>query len=334
MADAVETMAYAYDATSNEDAYSHPWHKSFTKDRSVPVHPDMSPEDMLVKAGLDWEVKRRKAYVTIDGKSIYTGTDALYRERNGEVISIDGETPQILTMIPDKWQENQNESFVDFFQGFCQEGSAEMNTMGSLEDGRVTFAMAKLKQDFSIIHGKDQIENYLLFVNPHQYGKSISISSAMTRTVCMNTLLASLREDSKMSVRVSHRKKFDVEEVKQLLEINTQHMTEYKEAAEYLASKRFSVDAMKEYYQKIFPASGKKKKAGIASRNAMRAVEVLDTQPGAELGEGSWWQVYNGATYLVDHELGNNEANRLRNSLVGTGRSKKIEALNVALEMA
>ena len=49
MSHKVESMAYAFDATSKKEEYSHPWHKEWTLDKSVPVHNDMSAKEML-----DW----------------------------------------------------------------------------------------------------------------------------------------------------------------------------------------------------------------------------------------------------------------------------------------
>ena len=51
MAHMVETMAYAGEV---------PWHSHGT-----PVDGNMSPQEMLVAAGLDWDVSKRPAY-TVD----------------------------------------------------------------------------------------------------------------------------------------------------------------------------------------------------------------------------------------------------------------------------
>lgn len=136
-----------------------------------------------------------------------------------------------------------------------------------------------------------------------------------------------------MSVRVSHRKKFNSDEIKEVLSINESHMETYREAAEYLSGKSFTVERMKEYYQTLFPSHSKKSE-NKSSRLAKTAMAVLDTQPGAELGEGTWWQVYNGATYTIDHLAGRNENTRLKSAFFGPGRDTKEKALKLACEMA
>lgn len=323
MAHNVEKMAYAFDSASKDEAYQHPWHKSLTGTDSVPVHPDMSPAEMLKVAGLDYQVLRKPAFAEIGGEKVYSGVDVLYRDSDNS----------IMTIAPETWHENQNDSFVEFFSEFCHEGSMEMNTMGSLDGGRRPFAMAKIKKDFSMFRGKDIIESYMLFSNPHKYGKSITISSVMTRVVCENTIIAALREDSSMSVRVSHRKRFDSDEVKSILEINNAHMESYKEVAEFLATKKFSVSELSNYYKELFPAISKKD-AGKVSRKAGIVMDALDTQPGAEYGQGTWWQAFNATTYAVDHLFGREDAIRRDRAWFGTDRQKKNDALKLAVEYA
>jgi hypothetical protein len=61
---------------------------------------------------------------------------------------------------------------------------------------------------------------------------------------------------------------------------------------------------------------------------------ALDEQPGAELGEGTWWSAFNAYTFLADHKLGRTQEGRLDNVWFGPGKNKKIQALNMALEYA
>jgi hypothetical protein len=63
-------------------------------------------------------------------------------------------------------------------------------------------------------------------------------------------------------------------------------------------------------------------------------LDVPDTQPGAEMGRGTWRQSYNAATYYMDHKYGRNADRRLSYSWYGEGRKKKVNALEAAVEMA
>ena len=67
----------------------------------------------------------------------------------------------------------------------------EYGNCGSLRDGKMVWGLAKVKESFSV--GKeDQVDSYLLFANPHEYGKSIDIRFTPIRVVCNNTLSMAL----------------------------------------------------------------------------------------------------------------------------------------------
>ena len=63
----------------------------------------------------------------------------------------------------------------DFFSDFVKAGDMEMHTAGSLDDGKMVWALAKVNESFELFKG-DKVDSYLLFSNPHQYGKSSSIN--------------------------------------------------------------------------------------------------------------------------------------------------------------
>jgi hypothetical protein len=52
------------------------------------------------------------------------------------------------------------------------------------------------------------------------------------------------------------------------------------------------------------------------------------------MGEGSFWQLYNGATYYVDHKMGRTDDTRMSNAWFGSGVKIKTDALELAVEMA
>jgi phage/plasmid-like protein (TIGR03299 family) len=215
----------------------------------------------------------------------------------------------------------------------------EMNTAGSLRDGQMVWALAKVKESFDLFGG-DQVDSYLLFSNPHQYGKSIDIRFTPIRVVCNNTLSLSLGMQAERQVKIGHRVEFNPSEVKEALGIASEKLAVYKEMAEYLGSKRFTMDKLVEYYNTVFPRTSNKrvqdKKLSVdtLSRNAKQCLDVLESQPGAEYAEGSWWQAYNSVTYITDHVQGRNADNRLYSSWFGGNQARKKDALETAIEFA
>jgi phage/plasmid-like protein (TIGR03299 family) len=219
----------------------------------------------------------------------------------------------------------------EFFTDFVSNGDMVMDTAGSIKDGQMVFAAADVKDGFTLFGG-DEVKGYLLFSNPHVYGKSIDVKFVMTRVVCNNTLSMALTERGQPAVRLSHRNEFDPELVKQLLGISHTRIEQFKEAAEFLGSKRYSDEAFQRFLGQVFGTSNQKDKE--LSRTAERALEIVDTQPGANFAPGTWWNAYNAVTYMTDHEMGRTADTRAAAAWFGHNAKRKLDALNVAVEMA
>ena len=315
MAHNVETMAYAGEV---------PWHGL-----GVPVSNDLTPNQMMKKAGLDWTVEQIDSYVTVGDKRIPTGMKALVRSSDNKV----------LTNIGQVWNPVQNEDAFNFFSEYVLKGDMEMHTAGSLKGGQLVWALAKVKESFDLFGG-DTVESYLLFSNPHKYGFSIDVRFTPIRVVCNNTLSLSLEAKAERSVKVGHRTEFNADEVKKALGIASAKLSQYKEMAEFLGSKRYNIDNLIEYYNTVFPRTADKRvqnqelSVETLSKNAKAAFDAIELQPGAKYAEGSWWQAFNSVTYVTDHLQGRNADNRLYSSWFGGNQVRKRDALKTALEFA
>ena len=315
MAHQVETMAYAGEV---------PWHGL-----GVPVNNDLTPNQMMKKAGLDWTVEQIDSYVQVGDKKVPTGMKALVRSSDNKV----------LTNIGQVWNPVQNEDAFNFFSEYVLKGDMEMHTAGSLKGGQLVWALAKVKESFDLFGG-DTVESYLLFSNPHKYGFSIDVRFTPIRVVCNNTLSLSLEAKAERSVKVGHRTEFNADEVKKALGIASAKLSQYKEMAEFLGSKRYNIDNLIEYYNTVFPRTADKRvqnqelSVETLSKNAKAAFDAIELQPGAKYAEGSWWQAFNSVTYVTDHLQGRNPDNRLYSSWFGGNQIRKRDALKTALEFA
>lgn len=313
MAHMVETMAYA-GAT--------PWHGL---GKQVPS--DLSPEQMLKAADLDWTVEKIPAFSKIDGKSINVGVSALVRSTDNKVLDV----------VSNDWNPVQNQEAFQFFSEYCEAGDMEMNTAGSLRDGQIVWALAKVKESFDLFKG-DQVDSYLLFTNPHKFGQCIDVRFTPIRVVCNNTLTLALKEHTERVVKKNHRTVFDPSQVKEQLGIATSKLAKYKEMATFLGSKRYTQDLLKKYFNEVFPVLVYNKEKGPQrkelSKSATRALDIIETQPGAEFAQGSWWQAFNAVTYLTDHEIGKTADTRLQSAWFGANKNLKIKALETAIEFA
>lgn len=296
-----------------------PWHGLGTA-----VSNDLSPLQIMEKAGLNWTVTPED--MTTSSGILVKGKKALVRSSDNKVLDVIGEN----------WNPVQNEEAFDFFSEYCLAGDMDMHTAGSLKGGKMVWALAKVKESFDILGG-DQVDSYLLFSNPHQYGKGIDVRFTPIRVVCNNTLTLSLGQQVANSVSMNHRSAFNPDAVKQALGIAHEKFAKYKETAEFLASKRFTMDSLIQYYNDIFPRNytGKQVKTySDLTTNAKKAFDVLETQPGALFGEGSWWQALNSVTYMTDHQMGREADSRLASAWFGHNQGRKVRAVEKAVEYA
>jgi phage/plasmid-like protein (TIGR03299 family) len=310
MAHMVETMAYAGEV---------PWHGL-----GVSVPADLTPAQMLEAAKLDWTVEKIPAFAKVAGKQVEIGQSALVRNSDNSILDV----------VSNDWNPVQNQEAFEFFNEFVAAGDMEMHTAGSLRDGQIVWALAKVKESFELFKG-DKIDSYLLFSNFHKYGFSTDVRFTPIRVVCNNTLTLSLNSAVERMAKISHRQKFDPDAVKDMLGIATDKLTQYKEMAQFLGSKKYSDETIVEYFTRIFPVTGSNdKKKKELSKNAEIALDVLDKQPGTEFAPGTWWQAFNAVTYLTDHVAGRNADNRLTSAWYGYHKGVKTKALETAIEYA
>jgi phage/plasmid-like protein (TIGR03299 family) len=308
MVDGKAQMAYAGDV---------PWHGLGTR---VPA--DLTPEQMLDAAGLNWEVNKVPAYAKVAGRSVSVGWSALVRSTDNKIVDV----------VSDDWNPVQNSEAFEFFNDFIAEGDMEMHTAGSLCDGKIVWALAKVKDSFELFGG-DKVDSYLHFTNFHKYGCSTDVRFTPIRVVCNNTLTLSLNTKVERMVKISHRREFNGDQTKLMLGVAAEKLAKYKEMAQFLGSKRYNNENVVEYFKRVFPASENAKRSEI-TKNARTALGILETQPGAEYAAGSWWQAFNATTYMTDHLIGRSTDTRMTSAWYGSNKNLKVRALETAIEMA
>ena len=316
----VETMAYAGEV---------PWHGLGAK-----VSNDLTVEEMLEAAGLDWRVKKVPTFyeATVEGTFGAYKTTSIERFNTGKQALIRESDNSILSMVSDTWEPCQNDEAFEIFAEFVDRNELEMHTAGSLKDGQIVWGLAKMQGQF-VLFDEDVTEQYLLLVNPHQFGKAIHVRNTPIRVVCNNTLSMSLSEQALASGNQSHRNVFDPEAMKEAVGIAALQLEQYADMARFLGSKRFTDLTVQNYFDEVFPNMSVKR-GNEHSRNSMMAMELLETQPGAEFGAGTWWNAFQTIPYMTDHLNGSDVSKRMHSAWFGANASRKIKALSTAVDYA
>lgn len=283
-------------------------------------------EEALKRANLDWSVEKVPiAQIFPDGTSkIINNEFSLTRSSDKSHLSIVGNA----------YKPIQNSEVWEAFSKVIKQASMEMSVVGSLNDGRHLWALAKIGYDFTLFD-EDYVEGYALLSAPHKMGKGISVQHLNLRHIGMNTFL------EKNTKRISHVKMFDKSLNNVALDILTnakENSETFEEKAIKLSKASASREDIKRYLIRVFDP--KAYKSGLtlesASRPAKIAYEMLDAQPGSRLKscKGTWWGAFNTVVYTIDHKLGRDRNRTLMSAWFGGRSIIKIKALDMALEHA
>lgn len=316
MAHEVETMAYS--------KVEVPWHGL-----GVAVEADLTPDEMLAKAGLDWTVSCQKLR-----------TEAGIRVKSHRALVRDSDN-RVLDIVGPNYTPTQNAEAAAFFKKFTDAGQMTMETAGSLRHGERVFFLARLQESFALAGG-DEVQGYLLLCSPHKFGKALTAMFTPVRVVCMNTLTMALASGNKR-FSMPHIKVFDAEVMKaaeQALGITRELMTDFKEKATFLSQVPYKTLDVQRYIATLFQPETLGQTANDHDlqdefkQTAKLVYESLETQPGAELSKGTYWSALNAVTHVVDHKLGRVRDNAMYNAWFGQQGALKRRAVDLAVEFA
>jgi phage/plasmid-like protein (TIGR03299 family) len=286
---------------------------------------------MRRKAGLLWEVEEREL-TAVSAK----GRKSIKIPKHKALVRVwpDGtEEGHAIEVVSGNWRPVTNKAMADFFAKFVEENAMTMETAGSLDDGRIVWMLARIKDTFKV-HGADHLKAYLLFSNFTMYGKATDVRTVAERVVCRNTHQIAMSEfaDQNQFYRQSHALEFNKEAALQKLALTREAMKKYRDKAIFLGEHDYTDELVKEYFSEVFPKHGDQGEDDL-SRNAKRAYEILETQPGHEYKPGTWWQAFNAVSFLTNHELGYDRT-RLKSLWYSTNGKVNNKAMEKALEYA
>lgn len=314
MAHEVEQMAYAGAV---------PWH-GLGKE----VSDDLSIEEMLVAAGLDWEVMVEQAEHR--GQKV---PDHFWLVRSSD--------HKILDSCGNRYKPTQNAQAFEFFREFLEAGEAKLQTAGSLKEGKYVWGLASLDFRFTL-DGGDKNEGYVLVGCPHEQGKSLLIKRTMIRVVCANTLTAALR-DGNGAFRFVHRSKFGktaIAKAKRILGLARDDMREFEQQAKMMVEHEIK---MSQFVSIVAPIMMPKAtpdqimdwvKDPDPDNFSPRLKAIYNSYmnaPGATPGNA--WGVLNAVTHYADHVASRTQDQRLFNAWFNKTARQKTAVFNRLVEV-
>lgn len=340
------------------------WHGLATV---LPDNPTVT--EALQSAGLDWDVLERPMMTSRPETVV---TDAGVQESlipmevpDGKVL-LRGSDMSVLGYTSKQYKPFQNREAFGWFQELLDDGTAVLETAGSLQEGRKVWVQAKYGDTIEVKSG-DVIIPYLLLANGHDGKMSLRLQNTPVRVVCWNTMQAAgVSEDGdvehsvKSGLAIAHKGdvKAKAEAARRAIVAMNRDLNvsvdEYRKMSklpvteEYvraLAKELFDADYLKardligkfRERQEHAPTEIKAEtQVKIAELEALLNTEgrverkVLDWfhhSPGCE-GKTAW-DAFNAVTYQIDHGAKGTPASRMSSSWFGTGSRKRAKAFEL-----
>lgn len=331
-------MAHLIDMTGGRANMAYvgetPWHglgSSLSQGASI--------DQWRVEAGLNWNAGR--ATVKFDVSDSATNPDTMPRIYTGESdVLYRDDTFQQLGIVSARYQIVQPGEVLEFFRDIVGKGGLELETAGSLDNGRKVWAMAKTGDGMSI-KGQDRVEGYLLLSTSFDGSMATKAQFTSVRVVCNNTLSIATAS-SKGAVVVPHSSTFDATGAKVELGLIHGAWSKFEDEANALADRRLTnKEAMQLLFDIMEPKAALDLKRGdaveVSTKRKNQITSVFDLFQGRGMGAGfvssagTAWGMVNAITQYIDHDAGHNVNNRFRSGQFGPGAAMKQEAFKQAL---
>lgn len=228
----------------------------------------------------------------------------------------------------------------EFSRPYLESGMVELESGGSLNDGKRMWALSKIIGSESEVCKGDSVKAYLLFATSFDGSMACTVKNVSTRVVCNNTLsIARNEKGSRIDFHTARHtaclnQKLAVvqKDIMAMLEQFQRSVEAYK----FLASKPASSMQLKAYVRDvIIPETMDRDKLSAKMETKVnRVIDLLDYQRGYDYVpamHGTYWQGYNAITEYVTHEAGRNEDTRLNGQWFGENANLNQRALDLAL---
>jgi phage/plasmid-like protein (TIGR03299 family) len=259
------------------------------------VSNDMSIDEQLSKAKLDWGVGKSAIRYGEMFEYADTAAQAIYREDNGQLLT---------TTSGDRWTPFQNEEIVTTFNQFCNDGGIEIERLGSLKGGKLIFASAIANESFDVLNSGDALAARVILTNSHEYGKGLTVKLNAIRLVCCNGLTQTVKVGFQT---ISHRAAFSEIQVREILEKSKTSFAEFAQTAQDLAQIQISNS---EAHDLLITSQALRGDRDKSLEDQPRIIQkaysnfVNDTATGGNLesAHGTAWGLVNAVTEHVNHD--------------------------------
>jgi phage/plasmid-like protein (TIGR03299 family) len=207
-------------------------------------------EQAMKLAGHDFEVLEQSIYaVDIIGQAQQImGWKGLFRS----------DTNKLLAVVKATYEVIQNAQIWDILDALVQEPHVQYETGGTLAEGAVIWALARLMEAVTIKGDNSQIYPFVNVSSTHDGSGAAKAFVTSIRTVCENTMSAGMSEASRSGLNYTFRHTKNVKDriafARSALGLARKEFSAFCEMASDLACKQVSFEQVKLFLEGFIPA--------------------------------------------------------------------------------
>ena len=281
---------------------------SWSKDCIYVGNRPILSEEAIIRARLNWEVKKTELYHVPMGESFFNIVPkhkAIVRQSDYKVLGIVG----------NQYHPIQNKEAFKFMDTLVEEGLMEYHTVGSLQDGKRVWILGKIG-NFEVVNG-DQIDEFIFLWNSHDGSSSLRCLPTAIRIVCANAVQTIFKRGRGTGVRIKHTAGavLNLEAAKEVLIESSKSLKEFKEFTKLASNLQMNTSKINQFVENIFPMPSEDVSTIYVDKVREKFNQLMEEGLGTDIPgvQGTGWGVFNAVTEYTNHykrSRGNNQQER------------------------
>ena len=253
-----------------------------------------SAHDLMVKAGLDWEVTLENVFIN--------ETDPIeVPDRYATVKWIDGKI-EPLAVVGSRYKVLQNSEIFSCLDDIVNNSDARYGAAGELKGGNIVWATIELPANVTV--GDDPHNAYVIARTSHDGSMPFQMTPVVNRLSCTNQINAAMMSGKAKGIyyRVKHSPNSSInpDDIRKAFKIMNEDVQKYATVSSYLRSIEFSNAEFKNFVNRVYPLPSKIE----FSPYEMLSAGERTSKTRAERSRASALNVWIGETHTQDNIKG------------------------------
>lgn len=299
------------------------------------AEPPATALEAIQIAGLDWEVQKQPIF-DMNGEPVHVAGGRVNGQWGITVRTdlAEDDPLRVLGVVGPTYTPYQNRSLAALFQPLIEDGKLNVETVGSLFNGKRVWMLGKFGTDATIENG-DTVRKYLLLSHGHDGLFSVRFGFTPIRVLCWNTMSAAVGDKESKLIRCLHTQNLNtnlemlrdaVVESEQVFELTCEEFRK-------LTKRGVSRTDLREYARIIVEAPEDQSKWTSVQQKKVGEIVGAACEGRGNKGQ-NWWHAYNGVTEYVSWHACKSQERRLSEAWWGEGATTNKKALQLAIQMS